>query len=397
MSRYAFVVPRAGTDIVGGAEALMQAIARRVAQMGHEVEIVSTCARDNRTWANEYEAGVSVEEGISVRRFQVDPRNLERWIPIQIAISEGIRPTLEDQLEWMTESVNSAGLYEYIRDFGETFDALFFGPYLFGVTFWASQIHPERSILVPCLHDEHYAYLDIMRALFQGVRGALFNAAPERDLARALYGEITGGEVGLGFDFGEYEKARLDIPYFKEQFPYLLYAGRKETGKNAHLLVDYFVSGKEAGIIDPDVKLVFIGGGSFDDLGRPQALVRGDVIDLGKVDERDKLRIMRYAKALTLLSTNESFSIVIMEAWLLGVPVIVHGECAVTREHVLTSGGGLPVKSMEEFAHAAQEIVRHPELAEALSRAGEGYVRHRYSWPAVLERFESTVEEICRR
>ena len=392
--RYAFVTPRFGQDIVGGAEALIFNLARRVAERGHDVTVLSTCARDNRSWEDFFPAGITHEHGVSVQRFPVDKRNLERWIPIQIAISEGMRPSVDDQLDWMAESVNSSGLYQHIAQHGASYDALFFAPYLFGLTFWGVFLHPERSFLIPCLHDEHYAYLEVIASMFRSVRGALFNALPEMDLARALYGSIKGGEVGMGFDFEPFESAKvLERKFFTDRSPYLLYAGRKETGKNVQLIVDYFIEGKDRGSLPKELRLVIAGGGSFSDLHRPNALLRSDIIDLEQVSEQDKLILMRDALALCQLSTNESFSIVIMEAWAMGTPVIVHANCAVTRHFSLDSGGGLPVKSAEEFIESVRELINAPQLAQSLAQAGADYVKTRYSWQAVMERFNKVMDE----
>lgn len=391
--RYAFVVPRYGAEIVGGAETLAGAIARECARRGDEITVLTTCARDNRSWENHYAPGCTVEQGVTVHRFPVDDRNLDVWIPIQIAISEGLRPSLDDQLEWMAQSVNARELYAHIARHSSNYDALFFAPYLFGTTFWGALIDPSRSFLIPCLHDEHYAYLEVIASLFRQVRGALFNAAPEMDLARALYGDIRGGDVGMGFDFSRFDQVNQNPrPYFDDTFRYLLYAGRKETGKNVQVLIDYFIEGKESGAIEPDIRLVIVGGGSFDDLHRPQALLRQDIIDIMQVSEAEKLALMKHALALCQLSTNESFSIVIMESWALGVPVIVHGECAVTRHHALQSGGGLPIRSGEEFSGAVSELSGNAELCSALGIAGDRYVRREYCWHAVLERLDDVMD-----
>ncbi len=243
---YAFVVPRFGRDVGGGAETLVRELAVRLAQRGDEITVLTTCARDNRSWDNELPAGESSEDGVRVLRFKVDARNLESWVPKQIAISEGMQLSIDDQLEWMAHSVNSTDLYSHIRSNAGQYEAIFFAPYLFGTTFWGSQIAPERSILISCLHDEHYAYLDIIAHMFRSVRGCLFNAAPEMELAQRLYGSISGGEVGMGFVPHELQHVTGLAPYFTEKFPYLLYLGRKETGKNVHTLLDYFRDLKES-------------------------------------------------------------------------------------------------------------------------------------------------------
>lgn len=358
------------------------------------VEIVTTCARDNRTWANELPAGECVVDGLKVTRFPVDARNLDSWIPIQVSISEGSPVGTEEQLTWMAESVNSQPLYAYLVKNQSSFDLIFFGPYLFGTTFWGSMLSPKRSVLIPCLHDEAYAYLDVTAAMFRQVRGCLFNAEPEMHLARSLYGEIPGEVVGMGFEPPSRSYVEALEPFFSDGLPYILYLGRKETGKNVQVLIDYFCSAKDDGAIPADVRLVILGGGSFEDLHRAGALQRGDVVDLPHLGEREKQRLLRHALYLCQPSTNESFSIVMMEAWMAGTPVVVHGKCPVTRHHVVQSRGGLYFASSQDLAAVTDYYLTNSEARRAHAESGRRYVEREYSWSAVLDRFDRAVSEL---
>lgn len=387
-------MPRYFEGIAGGAETLLGTLAQRLAARGDQVELLATCARDNRTWKNEFSPGESQVGGLTVRRFLVDDRNLEKWAPIQCAIHEGKSISYDDQLTWMQESVNSSELYRYIHRFGEAFDTIFFGPYLFGTTFWGSQIYPERSVLVPCLHDEAYAYLDVIAAMFRNVKGCLFNAEPEMHLAHSLYGDLAGGVVGMGFDMPSPASVDALTPYFPEQFPYILYLGRKEMGKNVQVLIDYFCRAKDLGALPSDLKLAILGGGSFSDLYRPEALDRGDVLDLPHVGEREKQRLLKHALCLAQPSVNESFSIVLMEAWMVGTPVLVHGECAVTKHHVVESKGGLYFSSMEDLAGVVRFLLEEPERRHAFAKGGREYVERTFSWDATLTRFSYNVTQM---
>lgn len=387
--KYAFVVPRFGRGVAGGAETLVGELARRLAARGDVIDVLTTCAKDNRTWNNELPEGQSDEDDVCVRRFPVRERNLDLWIPLQIRLSEGLSLTLDEEMTWMEHSVNSDGLYAFLATHAPEYAAVFYAPYLFGTTFWGSLIHPENSILIPCLHDESYAYTKVVQTMFRTVKGCLFNALPEAKLCWDLYGDIAGGEVGMGFDLPQSGEEGI---YFKEDFPYLLYLGRKETGKNAHLLVDYFIKAKDASTISGAMKLVIAGGGSFSDLHRPDALERSDIIDLGHVSESDKQKLLRGALSLVQPSTNESFSIVIMESWLLEVPVLVHARCAVTRDHVEASSGGLYFGDLEDFTGVVNRLHSDSTLRDAMGRAGKEYVTKKYSWNAVLDRFDSVVK-----
>ncbi len=391
--RYAFVPPRFGESIGGGAETLVANLASELVTYGHDIEVFTTCALDNRTWENHFPAGESTAYGVKVRRFPVDPRNLEVWIPLQIRLSEGLRLSLEEQIDWMAHSVNSSSLYEHIAKVADGFDAIFFAPYLFGTTFHGSLVRPDKSYLIPCLHDECYAYVDVIQSMFRQVSGCVFNALPEMELAQSLYGKaVKGGEVGMGFEPFAADYVEKLEPYFDEKFPYMIYVGRKETGKNVQVLIDHFVDFKESGAVS-DLKLVVVGGGSFTDLHRPGALERNDIVDLSQVSERDKHRLIRHALALCQPSTNESFSIVLMEAWLLGCPVIVNAGCPVTRYHAISSGGGLYFRDSEDFSLVTKELLNSKSLRNQLSSSGFEYVREMYSWSAVINRFDKVMDK----
>lgn len=407
-NHFAFCCPRFGPNIAGGAETLVRELALKLQERGDQIDILTTCAVDNRSWSNELEPGEFNDRTLTVRRFKVDERDLEAWIPRQINISEGLRLSVDDQLEWMQHSVNSSTMLDFIRLNQHRYSALFFAPYLFGTTFWGSLVAPEKSLLISCLHDESYAYLELIRYMFRRVKGVLFNAPPEQELANRLYcdehetiGEIKqqtiretirGGYVGMGFE-PTLDRDKLK-PYFEQNFPYLLYLGRKETGKNVHLLLDQFI---ELKLLLPelkDLKLVIAGAGSFNDLERPEAKSRSDILDLSHLSEHDKLRLIRHALALTQPSTNESFSIVLMESWLLETPVIVNSKCAVTSYHVNMSQAGFSVDSTFELGYVLRKLLAEKELGRALGQSGFNYVRSEYSWGAVLKRFDQVVSQV---
>ncbi len=70
----AFVVPRYGEQVVGGAETLCRLVAEDLAHAGHPVEVFTTCALDHFTWEDALPPGTTSEGGVPVHRFPVDPR-----------------------------------------------------------------------------------------------------------------------------------------------------------------------------------------------------------------------------------------------------------------------------------------------------------------------------------
>jgi len=390
--RLAFVVPRYGDDVVGGAETLARGLAEHLPGDHYEVDILTTCARSHFTWENYYPEGITLQNGIKVHRFRVNSRDINRFIEIQRSIEESIPITIEEQLLWAKEGVNSDGLYDYIWKMGKGYDYLIFLPYLFGTTFWGSQIYPEISLLIPCLHNEVYARLDIFRLVFEKVKGIIFNSEPERDLARSLFsiGNKATAIVGMGFD--PESGSGYNPDRFRKRFglndDYILYFGRKEGGKNLPLLIDYFCRMKrQEGI---GLKLVIAGDG---EAGIPPDM-KDEVIDLGFLSEGDKMDAVAGAVFVCQPSVNESFSIVIMEAWLNGIPVLVHGDCDVTKWHVIKSNGGLYFRDYYEFTEIIRYILKNPEIRKAMGMQGKRYVIDRYSWPAVIKRFDEALAKV---
>ncbi|MCB0345288.1 MAG: glycosyltransferase family 4 protein [Bdellovibrionales bacterium] len=393
--RIAVVLPRYGESLGGGAETLTKAVLERMVEDAageiERAEVWTTCAIDHRTWENELPAGSCEIGGIRVKRFPVDKRNLEIFIRAEHSMRDGMPLTIDQQLDWLANSVNSNLLYEHIAEHGKEFDLILFAPYLFATSFWGALIHPDRSVIIPCLHNEHYAFQEVFAFLFSQVRGLLFNAEPEKELAEQLYGRAVISDkatvVGMGFDRPGDSQGQLPDELRGKRF--ILYSGRKETGKNLDLLIDGF-EGFSQREESEGVYLAIIGSGSID--FRPELPPR--VLDLGFVSEETKEALMREAMFLCQPSVNESFSIVMMEAWLRGTACVVHADCAVTRDHVVRSGGGLFFAGREEFETVLSELVANPELCNTLGDAGRRYVERQYSWDAVLSRLSSAFD-VC--
>jgi hypothetical protein len=66
--KLAFVVQRYGADIAGGSELHCRDLAQRLAPP-HDITVLTSCARDYVSWANEYPAGESSDGAVRVVRF----------------------------------------------------------------------------------------------------------------------------------------------------------------------------------------------------------------------------------------------------------------------------------------------------------------------------------------
>ena len=387
--KIAFVVPRYGVESAGGAEVLAKSVAERLAADGNDVSVFTTCARDHFTWENYYKPGRETLNGVEVCRFPADPRDIGgEFCSLQERISRGMPAGRDEEEAWIRGSVHSRSLYDSIAARRDAFDCFIFLPYLFGTTWAGCAIAPDKSLIIPCLHDEPYARLAIFKEMSDRVRGMIFNTEPERALAVSLLGLAPekGAVGGMGFvAMEEYRPER-----FRKKSgigaPFITYAGRREQGKNTPLLVEYFRAFKNQH--RNELKLLFLGTG---DVAIPPELSR-DVIDLGYVKEELKHDCYAASLALCQPSTNESLSIVLMEAWLAGAPGLVKGTCAVTSFHCTQANGGLLFRDYCEFAECLLFLTEREGLREKLAAGGGRYVLREYSWEAVMKRFDSAFD-----
>lgn len=386
--KIAAVLPRYGASIGGGAETLVRELLLSLSKAypSMKIEVLTTCAKDHRTWENFYKEGSVVEEGITVRRFLVDKRDLSTFIKAEQKLAQGFILSDDEQISWLENSVNSLSLYEHIKNHTREFDLIFYAPYLFGTSFWGPLLSPSNAVLLPCLHDEAYAYLPVFRHLFRSVKGIMWNAQPEAELAEKIY-RITdlqdkGQVVGMGFE--QLPQISGNAVHDK---PFVLYSGRKETGKNLDYLISCYQEYRKSAS-DP-FDLLLIGSGTVDFL---DTLPEG-VVDKGFVSEEEKRLYFSQAGLFLQPSVNESFSIVLMESWREKTPVLVHGDCAVTSHHVAESGGGMWFRSVKEFIECLERISTSPEERKIMGEKGYEYVRDTYSWDAVHRRFFEGVEK----
>jgi glycosyltransferase involved in cell wall biosynthesis len=122
-----------------------------------------------------------------------------------------------------------------------------------------------------------------------------------------------------------------------------------------------------------------------------------DIVVLGFLEEEEKLQILAAAQLLIMPSAYESLSIVVLEAWSLGVPVLVNGKCAVLSGQCRRSGGGLAYSDYEEFKRALIHLANNPSFGRELGEQGRRFVRENYAWSQVERKYLDWAKWICRQ
>jgi glycosyltransferase involved in cell wall biosynthesis len=387
------VIPWFGRDTAGGAETQARQLSQAMRAQGAPVEVWASTGRDSFAPAalEHYPQGVDTLDGVPVRRFPITPPRRDPYVPAPVA-GRGLLDRLpafpDHELRLLASLVSSDALLEAVASERERRRFLFM-PYPFPTSFWGVLLAGQRAHLLPCLHDEPYARYSTYRWMFQHSRRALSNSAAERDLARQLY-HLPAERVvvaGEGIDLtphgdGAAFRARRGL-----DGPLLMYAGRRDAGKNVPLLLSYVREyWARRGL---PLTLMLAGR---DPIELPPALSE-IVLDLGFLSAQEKHDAYAAADVYVHPSLIESFSIVLMEAWLQQTPALVHADCAVTREAAAASGGGLAFHDFAEFAAALDLLLGDAGLRQALGARGRAYVLETCRWEDVARKTIAAVME----
>jgi glycosyltransferase involved in cell wall biosynthesis len=276
----------------------------------------------------------------------------------------------------------SSALFAAIEQQQDTFDLFIFMTYLYCTTFFGLPLVRHKAVLVPTAHDEPPIHLGIFQQVFTAPRAILYLTPTERAMVRRFFdvAHIPDCEVSIGVD--------LPPPTPSVPAPLsLLYVGRVHTSKGCEELYDYTVRYKE---IDPlPFRLIFAGRA---DITLP---THPDIEYPGFVSETEKQRLLAACSVVMIPSPFESLSIIALEAWAAGRPVLVNGNCDVLREQALRSNGGLFYRSYAEFAYCLGLLLHRPALREQLGRQGRAFVERWYNWDTVERRLEHALAQAC--
>ncbi|MFQ5399195.1 MAG: glycosyltransferase family 4 protein [Anaerolineae bacterium] len=387
--RVAVVVQRYGVEVNGGAEWAARWVAEHLGELT-DVTVLTTCAKEYTTWVNEYPPGKTEVNGVPVRRFQVDAQR--KWSKSKRETGRFfLQPhSLEEEIAWIKrQGPFSSGLFRHIYQSRDKYDVFFFFTYLYATTFFGLPLVAEKAVLVPTAHDEPFLYLDAYRALFHLPRHLLFLTESERDLVTAVTGATTipSTVVGIGLEPPPKPPPATSLHHqagLQERF--LLYGGRISEGKNVSELLDYFLAYRQVSPIP--LKLALMGRANIPLPDHP------DVIPLGYLTEREKWSVISAAEVVIMPSKYESLSIIILEAWLMGRPVLVNGRCEVLRQQVRQSNGGLYYSSYDEFEAGLNLLLNSPVLRRQLGQQGQKFVSRTYAWENVLAQYGDIIRQV---
>lgn len=373
----AVVVQRYGADINGGAELHARYIAERLSRHA-EVEVLTTCARDYVTWRNELPAGVEEVNGVPVRRFPVSHERRPLDFGRRSRQVFETTHSLADELAWLeSEGPASPRLLDHLsRRAGQLDFALFFS-FRYHHAWHGTRRVPAKAILVPTAERDPAITMPLFRPTFNGVRAVMYNSPEEQAMIQAATGNqaVPGVVVGVGSNVPERPSADRFRARFESRRPFAIYIGRIDQNKGCAELFDYFL--RYAAAFPHGLDLILIGTPVMPIPEHPR------IRHLGFVADEDKFDALAAADLLIMPSYFESLSMVALEAWALGRPVLANGQCDVLRGQCVRSSAGLYYDNYPEFAEALHALQANGPLHARLGASGRAFFRAHYTWPVI--------------
>jgi glycosyltransferase involved in cell wall biosynthesis len=377
--RLCFVIQRFGLEVAGGSELHCRWLAGRLARH-HDVQVVTTCALDYLEWRNHYPPGADVVDGLRVTRHPVRrPRDEHRFALVSDLVFHD-EHSLADERQWVVENgPDSPELVRSLRALPGV-DLFVFYSYRYYQTFFGLPTVADRAVLVPTAEEDPAIELPLFGDLFRAPRGLVYLTPEERSLVQGVSGNasVPSVVVGSGINVPEGHaqldaRARFGLPP-----RFVLYVGRIDRNKGADRLFTYWQRLHDEWPDLPPLVLV----------GRPALEIpeHAGIRHLGFVSEEEKFALLSACDVLVMPSPYESLSVIVLEAWAMGRPVLVNSACRVLEGQCVRSGGGLFYRGYSEFAGALRRLLDDADLRRALGEAGQRYVRAEYDWDVVERR-----------
>ncbi|MDX6553830.1 MAG: hypothetical protein QOD86_25 [Miltoncostaeaceae bacterium] len=386
--KVAFVVPRYGGEVAGGAEALCRSTARALAGAGDEVTVYTTTARDSPGFEDHYAAGAEDEGGVRVLRFPAERPDPALAAALLRRLSVGAGGPDEEAAWSRAQGPVSRPLLAALAQAPRRHEVVAVWTYLSATSHLGMPLVADRAVLAPMAHDEPMVRFGVTRGLTRMAAGFAFLTPEERRLVDEAHG--IGGRpeavVGAGLDpapDGAAARARRDGGVPRR---FALYLGRVDAAKGIDALVRAHSRYRDAG---GPLGLVMA--------GRTVAGTRLPrwVVATGFVSPERRADLLAAAEVVVLPSPHESLSLAALEAWAAGRPTLAIARSEVLAGQTARSGGGLLYTDAISYRRQLSRLASDPELRELLGGAGRRFAAA-LDWPACARRWRALLAQVRR-
>jgi glycosyltransferase involved in cell wall biosynthesis len=387
--KLAVVVQRYGHGINGGAELHARYVAEHLSHHA-EVDVLTTFASDYITWRNERGPASEQINGVPVRRFPVEhERDLLTFSRHSSRVFEQPH-SLADELRWLdAEGPTSPSLVSHIAAHAITYDFCLFFSYRYYQAYHGARAAPGRAVLVPTAERDPAVGLGLFQPIFRGVRALMYNSPEEQLMIQTVSGnyEVPSVVVGVGSDVPADAQPDRFRQKYRIEGRFALYVGRIDENKGCRELFELFehyLRGRYGRL-----SLVLVGQTLLPIPDHPC------IRHLGFLDDRDKFDAMAAADLLIVPSYFESLSMVTLEAWALGRPVLANGRCDVLKGQIMRSQAGLYYESGEEFLAALRSLEKSERFRGVFGANGRKFFGQHYDWGVIERKYLDLLQRLA--
>ena len=423
--RFAFITPRYGAEIIAGPEHACRLLAEQVAER-HDVDVITTCARDERTWKNECAEGTDRVRGVVVRRFTVSqPHEAEAFAQLSARLAAEPR-SRADELEWVRRlGPWSPGLIEHIKRQHKSYDALVFFSLQHATTVHGLGIAPERSVLFPHVQLTPSLRFALWGDLIRDARGVGLMSSAERPLLHD-YVRVTPAHeelVGIGIEpshqqtYPRHQQDPADnltpedeppadrdtdadappdpeyldgrgIPFRRRHRlygPIVLYGGRVQADNGCEEMLEYFDS---YAAIDAEASLVLMG------VKMMKVPEERQVRFAGVLPDRERMGAYEASDVTIAPASDDLLAEPLLESLAVGTPVLASARNEAAVAHLRRANAGLYYANRDEFVEGLRLIMTNSRLRERLGGNGRQYIAQHCQWDGVMGRFDRLVQRV---
>jgi len=420
--KFAFITPRYGADIPGGAEHACRLLAEQLSAR-HEVDVLTTCARNPLTWKNEYTEGADRVRGVLLRRFAVSQAHDAAGFKQHSERILSLPRSRNDEIAWSRRlGPVSNGLLDHLRRQHRGYDVLVFFSLMHATTVDGAEVAPDKSIIFPHLVLQPALRFGLWADLLTSVRAVGLVSDAERRLLHDYVGVRARIDetVGIGIDpppqlsYPRHQQdpadalinddAAADVVEAEPDYlsgrgvtfrrrnrlygSFALYGGRVDSHNGCEEMLEYF----DAYAGEDDAMPLVLMGVKMMKLPDQRHVVLGGVLP-----DRERMSAYEAADVTIAPASDDLLAQGALESLAVGTPVLTSARNQTAVSHCVKANAGLPYANRQEFVETLRLLARNTRLREALGENGRNYVRQHYRWEHVLGRFERLVARVRPR
>ncbi|MGG0750481.1 glycosyltransferase [Priestia megaterium] len=371
----------------GGPSQAIQGMTKSLANLGHQVTIFTTNQDGKGT--------LDVPIGKSIYQDKVEFKYFPIQNPKFFGTSLMMAKALKNEIRQF-DIVHIHSLYLFHGAVAAYYCRKYNIPYI---------VRPHGT-LDPFLYKRHRGRKAILEFLFENrnlkhAAALHYTTEEEWELAREFINNSNGFVVPNGINLDNYYRPK-SLNKLYDKYPEIkdkkvvLFFSRLNFKKGLDLLIDSFTQVAKQ---KEDVHLMIVGPDNEGYGAQVKEWIKENNIDdkvtfTGMLTGEEKLQALSVAEMFVLPSYSENFGISVIEAMIMGLPVIISNKVNIYRELLKCDAGEVVNCNSEELTRSILKLLDHTTYAQKLASNGEKMVKEYYQWSEVGKSLEKNYKSI---